>query len=392
MKLNKLLIFLYPIFLGLPDLAIDLSVINLRIDDIIMYLLFLLNIKLILTTTVYQKKPPFYRFIKVLLIWFVFSLFIALISGNELSVYEISRSVGSIPYLLVLPLLIENIEYRKYLFYGAIFGLAVFLYGIYTNYSAMNLAFSTFEKSHELKSSLSFLTLNPNAISFIGVIFSLLLFLGYFSFNKKVFLMLGIMALSIPFFTFSRGMSVGMTIAIFTFFLLRKTNIYVKVIAVFFLCFLIFNVVNTSSDLVKNATNINISTGAGFSNRYQLWGEALELIEKSPVFGSGFSTTEYMYKIYFKGHMSHNILLHYGVELGIIGVFLFLLMVYYILKDRLKRFRISKNDYYLLQFAFFIGIVVSDMSSQDLYFNKYAILIFTLCSCNYIELNITNKQ
>ena len=44
MKFNKFLITLFPVFC-LPDIALNTGIINLRVDDLIVYLLLLINFK-----------------------------------------------------------------------------------------------------------------------------------------------------------------------------------------------------------------------------------------------------------------------------------------------------------------------------------------------------------
>ena len=161
---------------------------------------------------------------------------------------------------------------------------------------------------------------------------------------------------------------------------------------VLFLGFLSINFIDINNPFIDSALKVDISTGEGFSNRYTLWSEGIDLIEKNPITGSGFTTVEYMYDTYFFGRLSHNILIHYTIELGIIGLFLFLFMISKMLKDKIYLYQSTNNEFYLLQISLLISVLIADMSSQDLYFNKYALLIFILTSLKYEKGSIKNTN
>jgi O-antigen ligase len=386
-KLNKFLIFLCPVFLGLPNLAVKFSFINLRIDDIIVYLLLLLNFKILLKWKFLISYGPFYNIIRLLLFWCLFTLIKAFIIGNEIDSYELTKSIGSLPYLLVIPLLINDNTYKKPFFYGALFGLAFFLFGIYSNF--LNISdISSITRSSKLKDAIAFETLNPNSISLIGVIFSFILLLGFYSLKKKYFLIFGLIGLTIPFFTFARGMSLGILVSLIVFFSLRKIKKFNSLIIFSVSLIISFNILNVNNSLVDSATSINFSTGEGLSMRDILWKQGIELFEMNPLTGSGFSTVQFMYEKYFYGHMAHNILINYAIELGIIGLFLFLLMLGKMLKNQFRLYKKTKDEFYLIQFALLLGIFISDMSSQDLYLNKYSLIIFIIASLKHDDNNL----
>jgi len=374
-RLNKILIFLYPIFLGLPDVSLSLPQINLRVDDIVIYLLLIINIK------GFHKKfytpIKFYKILKLLLGLAFISLLLAVLMGNEPSTYEVLKGVGSLPYLIVLPFIFFHSKYRNVFLKACILGLILFLYGVYKNYSNTDLLLDSLTKSSQIKTGLSFSTLNPNAVSLIGIIFSYFLFIGYFTSRKKYFLVAGFIGLMIPFFTFSRGFSFGIIISLFLFFGLRKRYRVISIGLIIVVSLGVVQVLESNNALIKNATNINVETGEGFSNRYTLWKQGLEIIARSPL-GNGFATSAFLYKKYYNGHVSHNILIHTAIELGIIGLIIYLSMIFFIIKNKFRLYRKTKNELFLLQLSLFIGIFISDMSGQELYFNKYAFIIFLI--------------
>ena len=391
-KTNKILIFLIPIFFGLPNISISTSVINLRADDIIVYLLFFLNLKILVKWKILLKYNSFYSIIRFLIFWYFVTIIKALLFEYELSSYELSKSFGSLPYLLILPLLLIQNSLRKLFYNGALIGFILFIYGVYKNYSTSILTMSSLERSSDLKTSLSFTTLNPNAIALIAFIFSFILLLGFAELKKKHFLVLGIIGLTIPFITLSRGMSSGVLISFIIFIIFRRKKKFQSILIVVFLGILAIKSIDLDNSLIASAIDVDVSTGKGFSNRYTLWGQGIDLVIENPIMGSGFSTIEYMYNTYFFGHMSHNILIHYTVELGIIGLFIFLLMIRNMLIEKIYLYKNTNNEFYLIQLSLLIGVFIADMSSQDLYFNKYALLIFILSSLKYEKVSTKNKN
>ena len=73
-RINTKLIFLFPIFFALPDFNIALSVVNLRIDDILIYILFLINIRAIGSQLSIIKHNVLLAGMAILLFYSLFSL------------------------------------------------------------------------------------------------------------------------------------------------------------------------------------------------------------------------------------------------------------------------------------------------------------------------------
>ena len=96
-----------------------------------------------------------------------------------------------------------------------------------------------------------------------------------------------------------------------------------------------------------------------------------------------------MYIKMFDGGMSHNILLHYAIELGLVGLFFFLAIIFYQCYRNYFNWLKSRNLSYLFQLCFLIGILIADLAAQLLYFNKYAYYIFFISASFF---HIKNPQ
>ena len=386
-KFNQLLVFLIPVFLSLPDLSIDIGgVINLRIDDILVYLFFLLNIHKV----VVFKKSIFLK-IQYLMFFYAFLslLYVILVKPWQVNNYDLIRYLGSLPYLIAFPYILQSPKYRKLLFKGAFFGGMVYLILLSINYSEILKQDIVFQKTSALKSKMSFITLNPNSVAGIALIFAWLNILSYVINTKKIFqLIIGVFLLSVPIIIFARGYSIGVFTSIIVIVLLRKKSfkhiVYYIIGSLFVLFVLSFLIDET---LFRSAYDINVNTGKGFSGRYELWYQGINLLMKNPITGNGFTTEQFMYRKYYAGHMSHQILLRNSIELGLINLIIFLIFIFGLLKNRFVNYKKTSNITYLIQFSILLCFFVADMSAQLLYFNKYEYIIYSMVLFNIYHNN-----
>lgn len=390
MKFNKFLIILFPVFLALPDLAVNLGAINLRIDDIVIYLFLMLNIVNFLKT----KIHTFLKIQYYLLFYAIISLLIIITFKAEfVSNYEAIRSIGSIPYLLALPVIMNNAEYRKYIYIGTLIGGGIYIISLITNYNSILIEGELLKTAASFKREISFSSLNPNAVATLGVILGWINMLAYSENKKKYHLVLGILLLIIPFLIYARATSIGVAISLALLIILQKKNLktyFFYLIGFFVLWFSITYFVN--SELLDSATNVNLQTGEGLSGRYTLWEQGINILEKAPILGHGFCTEHMLYVKYFNGHMSHQIFIHYAIELGLINLFIFVISMFIILINRLRIYRERIKLTYIIQFSIILTFFIADMTGQLLYFNKYAYIIFAIASFNLISPNNKHVQ
>jgi O-antigen ligase len=385
-NINKFFMLFIPIFFALPEMSINMGIINLRYDDIIVYILLILNIGSIGKITFFLYNSFFYRVYSILIIYaFISILFVILISDSSLlRGYNLTKSIGSMHYFIVLPYLFSKKEYRDFFYMGVFVGGIIYILSIYSNYIEVMRA-SLFQEgsSASFKKHMSFSTLNPNAVATLAAILGWANLLGYLEHKKRVVLPLVFILMMIPFFIFARSMSIGLIIGFLFFIFGLKIKLKnILIISSILLIIFIGVIFYVDLELLNVATNINISTGEGFHGRFRLWYEGLELIQKSFIFGHGLSTENNLYIKYFDGGLSHNLYLHYLIELGIIGLLLFLIAIIFLFHNRYLLYRKNGIFFYRVQISVMISFLVADIGGQLLYINKYAFLIYILSTIN----------
>jgi O-antigen ligase len=381
-RINTKLIFLFPIFFALPDFNIALSVVNLRIDDILIYILFLINIRAIGSQLSIIKHNVLLAGMAILLFYSLFSLSITtMIDIEKISSYEAIKFLGSIPFIIIIPYLFSFEKNRKFLYYGTFIAVFIWIFQLYENYQMIvqnELIIKA--TSGEFKELMSLSSINPNSVSVISLIFALVLFLAYVERGRMVYLYVALVMLVIPVIVFSRGVIFGMLIAMIFSLFVRKLNFKNLVVILISVALIVAVMFQLDLRIIESAVNIDLNTGAGTSSRFLLWSEGFELFLKSPIFGHGLSSEEYLFGYYFNGHMAHNVYLHHAIELGVVGLTIFIVSFAVHFLNLLNKHNKTNQPWYLIQILFIVIFLVADIFDQLLYMNKYAFIIYALVS------------
>lgn len=375
--LNNIIIFLIPVMFSFVDLVIRLPYINLRIDDLLIYIFLFLNV-----LNIVRFKYNNILFIQIVFfIIAIISLSITLVvDKNILSKYEIIRSLGSFPYIIVLPYILFEKNRRNIFYYGSLVGSIIFACFVYNNYfSIINLQDVT--KYSNIKEEVTFSTINPNTVATIALIFGWICILYYSESKKYIGVLFGLILFIIPIIIFARASTIGLVISfiyivIFSKKKERKLFQIKPIILIVILIIIASKIVN--KNVLLSAYRFSIFTGEGTSNRTALWRQGIELIKMSPILGHGFGTENNLYIKYFNGHMSHEIFLHYWIELGIFGIVLFLYLLARFYYEKVKILKIEYNVFVNIQIAAFTSFLIADLAGQLLYFNKYAYIIISI--------------
>jgi hypothetical protein len=132
-------------------------------------------------------------------------------------------------------------------------------------------------------------------------------------------------ATCVPALILSRGVTVAVAAGWITYLVaakrvsLRSTILLVTVFMVVFFCIRQFQ-----GETGEGAWAFNLRTGDGFAGRFDLWRAGLDIIAAAPLLGHGFGSEITQYLISFPiPRISHIALLSTWIELGIVGVFLF---------------------------------------------------------------------
>ena len=145
------------------------------------------------------------------------------------------------------------------------------------------------------------------------------------------------------------------------------------VVSILFFYFVVFTFLNERSffvaagDAQKQVENFTSGELGSLANRLYIWSDSLSYIVRSPFYGHGLGN--FHNELSYDGLLhilqrAHNDLLELTVELGIIGLFLFLAYLIFLLFDQIKIIS-SKTDYlfYSLSFIGVLGIFSHSMVS-----------------------------
>jgi len=156
------------------------------------------------------------------------------------------------------------------------------------------------------------------------------------------------------------------------FFSYKKLLIFGSIVIFYFILFELF--IDTPNQFLANINSAqktidNYGSGnlGSISSRLFIWTDAISYIVNSPFYGHGLGNfhNELSYDGYFHVlERAHNDLMELTVELGIIGLILFIIYLIFLLLDQIKILS-SKTDYlfYSLSFIGILGIFTHSMVS-----------------------------
>lgn len=381
-RLNCICLFFVPIFFAIPSISINLSVINLRPDDLLIYLLFMLNFREIVKIGENYKPYIFYICHFLMTIMAVFSLFAVFFTGSSgVYMYHVVKFLGSIPVILILPALFKDLEYRETFYKGTQVAVFVFFGSLARNYFSNELYVDDDpdKASSGFKARFGSKNLNPNAAALYALLLGYITIEYYFWRKKLSSLIIGCLGAAVPFLIFARGFAMAAFIAVVTFVGLIRNNMKLKLAMVgtgFLAVVVIAILLLAGNPVVTAALSVDLESGKGLSHRDILWDQAKELIRWSKGMGYGFGTEWFLYEKYFDGLMSHMLYYHYIIELGIHSLIIFLISFAYLSFDRFFRYQKTMNPFYLMQFGLILGFLVSSLFDQLLYFSKQAFFIY----------------
>jgi O-antigen ligase len=379
----NILLFLYGIFLGLPDVAIDVYATRLRLDDIVIgfTLFYVLAGRNWRPYNQHQKNVL--RFIGLFAAYCVLSSLITFYLGLPFDSYSSFRLLGCMVVLVTLPQTLKTPKARRTLAWALLLGGCIVLVQIAYRWNQIVGTMVLMSHSYQLKSSLSFETWNANTVSIYVILLAfamLLMTCETSSTERRIFLLASGVFSVVPLFTFCRGATVSIGMAWLVFILLAYRVWSVKLAIIMLFVGMILYLFTYYDHLLISAVQINLATGEGFGKRYEYWATALNLIEKSPLVGHGFGQEPHaFYTMIRGGGTSHNTFLSVFVECGLLGFLLFIWPLGYIGRHFYRRIRKDRNDMQaVICLAFLSGIFVLSLSYSALYWYKYQIIMLAL--------------
>ena len=323
-------LFLYAFALGFPDVALPLGdTINIRVDDILI-MIFLAR------TILWTPAPPSQRQ-KNIFTWQAIFLAVCLLSialetaqGTPPGAYETAKMAGCAAILVVLPRLLQSQRRLRFFLAGLASGGIALVIQIRMHLgdgSSGNIA-----NFQELKSAATFGTWNPNTMGQAAILLVFGAGLGGIVFskslaNKILWPCLAMGFALVPALLFVRGTTLSIAAGFLLFLVLARRWKWVLVFAAVCLCALLY-LHARQPQLMEDATTVNVSTGEGFSHRFDRWGMAFQGIQTQPFIGQGFGQElPYLTLIGSEGR-AHDAYLAVWLELGLGGLLLLLAAVF----------------------------------------------------------------
>lgn len=395
-------LFLYAFALGFPDFAYALgTTINIRVDDILLLLF--------LSRTILWTPAPLFRGQKNILMWQALFLAACLLSitvetaqGAPPEGYVSVKMAGCAVIFLVLPRLIQSERRLKYFLAGLMCaGVAlvaqVFLH-LGTNSS------QDFANFQQMKDAATFTTWNPNTIGQAAVLLAFAAGLGGILFSKSLAgrILWPCLAMGfalVPALVFVRGTTVSIAAGFVFFLCMTRRWKWVFLFAGVCLSVILF-LHSLDRPLMEDATAVNVTTGEGFSHRFQRWGMAVQAIQAAPFLGQGFGQElNYLSLIGSEGR-AHDAYLTVWIELGLGGLLLFLAAVFQFARAGYSLYgnsRFQSQGALIVALVFVLGL--DSLGLSTLYWEKLptialslAVVVVGLCARNDPEMAATNVR
>jgi len=388
-------LFLYGFALGFPDIAVPLgAAINLRLDDGLI-LLFLVR------SLAWTPAPLGAGQRKILgaqaLFFFacLLSAVAGIVRGNPPASYDTAKMIGCAAIALLLPRLAQSERRLRFLVAGLMCAGIALVVQIAQRLGTGSL--SSYANFQEFKNAATFTTWNPNTIGQASMLLVFAAGLGGIIFSKSspsglVWPCLAMGFTLIPIVVFVRTTSMSIIAGLVLFLCLtRRRKLVLLIAASCFFVFLLLHSVDRA--VVDSATQVDPTTGEGFSHRFDHWAASAEAIRTQPVLGQGFSQEAANLSSAVNGGRSHNAYLSVWVELGLGGVALFLFVIYQFISVGLSLYRNPQSQMCgALILALIVTACLDSLGLPTLYWEKLPVIALSIavalagiCERNQLE-------
>jgi len=319
-------LFLYALALGFPDVAFPLgTTINIRLDDVLILLFFV--------RTFLWTPAPASTGQKKILAWqalflaaCLFSVVVESAKGTPPEGYMAAKMAGCAVIVLVLPRIVQSERRLQFFIAGLMCAGIALVIQVFIHLGASSS--NDFANFQEMKDAATFTTWNPNTIGQAAVLLVFGAGLGGIIYSKTraskiLWPCLAMGFALVPALVFVRGTTIGIAAGFLMFLCLARRWKWVLPFAA--ACLAVILILHSlDRSLMEDATSVNVTTGEGFSHRFERWGMALQAIQTAPFLGQGFGQEmNYLSLIGSEGR-AHDDYLTIWLELGLGGLFLFL--------------------------------------------------------------------
>ncbi len=388
-------LFLYAFALGFPDIALSFSdTVNIRVDDVLILLL-LGRIVLWTPAPLSRGQRKIFAWQAIFLGACLFSIAVETALGAPPAGYETAKMAGCTVVLLVLPRLVQSERRLRFFLAGLMCAGIALVIQVFMHLSASSA--SDFANFQQLKSAATFDTWNPNTI---GQAASLLVFaagLGgiVFSRTRATRILWPCLALGfaiVPALVFVRGTSLSIAAGFVLFLCMLRRWKWLPMFAA--TCFFVLLFLHLADrPLLEDATAVDVTTGEGFSNRFERWDMAFRAIQTEPFLGHGFGQEgNYLTLIGSEGR-AHDVYLTVWIEMGLGGLLLFLASIFQFVRAGLSLFGNRRFQFHgALILGLTFALSLDSLGLSTLYWEKLptialslAVIVVGMCERNDTE-------
>jgi len=390
-------VFLYAFALGFPDFAYPLgTTVNLRLDDALL-LLFLARILLWTPAALSRGQKNIFTWQGIFLAACIFSIVLEAGQGTPPADYDAAKLAGCAAIIFVLPRLVQSKRRLRFFVTGLMCaGIALTIQ--VRQHLAANAAAGA-ASFQQLKSAATFETWNPNTIGQAAILLVFAAGVGWIIFSEKaagriLWPCLAMGFALVPAFVFVRGSSVSIAAGFLLFLCLLRRWKSVLVFASVCLCAILY-LNSHHSQMLEDASTLNVTTGEGFSQRFDRWEMAVRAIQDKPIAGHGFGQElDYLTRIGSEG-VAHNDSLTVWLELGLGGLLLFLVMIFQFVRAGWYLYGTQKFQRHgALILALMLALCLDSLGLPTLYWEKlptialsFAAALVGICERDDLEIS-----
>lgn len=395
-------LFLYAFSLGFPDFAYPLgTTINLRLDDVLI-VLFLARTILWAPAPLSQRQRNIFTWQAIFLAACILSIAVETAQGMPPGGYEAARMAGCAVIVFALPLLVQSERRLRFFIAGLMCSGVALVIQVHQHLGESSS--NDFANFQQWKSAATFGTWNPNTIGQAALLLVFSAGLGGIIFSKTpanriLWPCLAMGFALVPALVFVRGTSISIAAGFLLFLCLARRWRWVLVFAAVCLSAILY-LHSRDPQLMEDATTVNLTTGEGFSHRFDRWDMAFRAIRKDPFLGQGFGQElTYLNLIGSEGR-AHNTYLAVWLELGLGGLLLFLAAIFQYVRAGLFLYgnrRFQSRGALILALTFALGL--DSLGLSTLYWEKLptialslAIAIVGICERNELEFAVKENR
>jgi O-antigen ligase len=395
-------LFLYALSLGFPDLAYPLgTTINIRLDDVLI-VLFLARTLLWAPAPLSRRQRNIFMWQGIFLAACLLSIAVETAQGTPPSGYDAARMAGCAVIILVLPLLVQSGRRLRFFVAGLMCAGVALVIQVHRHLGESSS--NDFANFQQWKSAATFGTWNPNTIGQAAVLLVFAAGLGGIIFsrtrtNRILWPCLAMGFALVPALVFVRGTSISIAAGFLLFLCLARRWKWVLVFAAVFLSAILY-LHSRDPQLMEDATTLNVTTGEGFSHRFDRWEMAFRAIQKDPLIGQGFGQELNYLTLMGSEGRAHNTYLAVWLELGLGGLLLFLAAVFQYVRAGFFLYgnpRFQSQGALLLALIFALGL--DSFGLHTLYWEKLptialalAVALVGLCEREHLEFAVRENR